>query len=67
MALTEGTRGMLNKQLLQQMKPDAVLLNAARGEVSNEQDIKEHLDSHPGFMYVTDVPQGEPKEKKGAF
>ena len=43
-ALTEQTRGMVNKNLLNLMKPNAVLLNTARGEIVNEEDIKIHLD-----------------------
>lgn len=66
-ALTPETRGMINKNLLNLMKPDAVFMNIARGEISNEQDIKAHLENNPNCMYVTDVPQGEPSFKKGDF
>lgn len=45
------------------MKPDATLINTSRGAVVNEEELKAHLDANPDFMYMTDVPNGEPAGK----
>ncbi|CEL11574.1 Putative D-3-phosphoglycerate dehydrogenase [Aspergillus calidoustus] len=37
--LTEETRNMLSYKELKQMKPDAILINAARGGIVNEDDL----------------------------
>jgi phosphoglycerate dehydrogenase-like enzyme len=37
--LTEETRNMLSYTELKQMKPDAILINAARGGIVNEDDL----------------------------
>lgn len=41
--LDKGTHHLINKQRLALMKPDAVLVNAARGPVINETDLVAHL------------------------
>lgn len=41
--LTEQTRGLIDKAALQRMKPEAILVNVARGAVVNEQDLYEAL------------------------
>ena len=41
--LNDGTRGLLNAERLALLKPDAVLINAARGGLVDEQELKRML------------------------
>ncbi|WP_127717996.1 hydroxyacid dehydrogenase [Halobacteriovorax sp. HLS] len=41
--LMEATKGLINKDLMSLMKSDAILINAARGGIVNEQDLIEVL------------------------
>mgnify|MGYP001093812301 FL=1 len=41
--LMDATRGIVNKELLSLMKPNAILVNAARGGIVNEEDLYEVL------------------------
>mmetsp|Transcript_4130 Transcript_4130/g.5404 ORF Transcript_4130/g.5404 Transcript_4130/m.5404 type:complete len:474 (-) Transcript_4130:67-1488(-) len=50
-----GTHGIIGKEVLSQMKPDAVLLNFARGELVDSEAMKEFLDGGDG-RYVSDFP-----------
>jgi len=50
-----GTHGIINKEVISQMKPDAVLLNFARGELVDSEAMKEFLDRDEG-RYVSDFP-----------
>lgn len=61
------TKGMINKAFLSNMKPDAVLINTARGAVVNDDDLLAHLEEHKNFWYGTDVYNGEPAGKDGPF
>lgn len=58
---------MVNKNFLSQMKPEAVLINTARGNVIVDEDLVQHLDANPNFWYGADVYNGEPSVKEGAF
>ncbi len=53
--LTKETRGMIGKEQLAMMKPRAILVNVARGEVVQKEAVYEHLVRNPGFFYATDV------------
>lgn len=53
--LTKVTRGMIGRKELAAMKPDAILVNVARGDVVQKQAIYDHLVKNPGFAYATDV------------
>ncbi|NLO70623.1 MAG: 3-phosphoglycerate dehydrogenase [Porphyromonadaceae bacterium] len=53
--LTDKTRGLIGKILLSNMKSDAVLVNTARKEVINEQDLLDFMIAHPKFKYLTDI------------
>jgi D-3-phosphoglycerate dehydrogenase len=55
---------MVNKEFLEQMKPNAVLLNTSRGSVINDQDLLAKLEECPEFWYGTDVFNGEPSTGK---
>ena len=47
--LNRNTRGLIGKRELELMKPDAVLINVARGDLVEERSLYEHLRSHPHF------------------
>jgi len=49
-----GTHGIIGKDVINHMKPDAVLLNFARGELVDSDALKTFLDG--GGRYVTDFP-----------
>jgi D-3-phosphoglycerate dehydrogenase len=50
-----GTHGIIGKEVLSQLKSDAVLLNFARGELVDSEAMKEFLDNGDG-RYVSDFP-----------
>ena len=41
--LTEETRGLINREVLRSMKPSALLINTARGDIIDEIDLAEGL------------------------
>jgi D-3-phosphoglycerate dehydrogenase len=43
-ALTEETRGLIGEKALRRMKPTALLLNTARGEIADEEAVARALD-----------------------
>lgn len=53
--LTNLTRGMVGREELALMRPDAILVNVARGEVVQKEAVYDHLKRNPGFVYATDV------------
>src|SRR5947199_165047 len=63
-------QGVVNKALagstfLRAMKPDAVLVNIARGKVVVEDDLFDHLRTHPAFRAALDVWWTYPDTKRG--
>jgi phosphoglycerate dehydrogenase-like enzyme len=58
--LMKATRGLIGKQELGWMKPDAILINVSRGAVIDEGALYEHLRSHPRFQAGLDVWWIEP-------
>jgi phosphoglycerate dehydrogenase-like enzyme len=58
--LTEETRGLLGREQLAQMKPDAVLINTARGPVVNEAALIEALEKEQIGGAALDVFEQEP-------
>lgn len=56
-----ATFRMINKNNLTQLAPDAVLINAGRGEVVDNEDLLEHLRVNPDMRVVLDVWANEPR------
>ena len=50
------TKGMINKEALDQMKEGVVILNFARDLLVNDEDMKSALESGKVAKYVTDFP-----------
>lgn len=63
--LDESTHHLMNKQRLELMKDDAILINAARGPVIDEAALVEHCRTHPRFQAGLDVFEDEPAMKPG--
>ena len=58
--LTEKTKGMINKDLLNLMKPSATLINTSRGGVVNEYDLADALNNNRISFAYLDVLEKEP-------
>ncbi|MBT5685989.1 MAG: phosphoglycerate dehydrogenase [Gammaproteobacteria bacterium] len=52
----DATRGMIDSEALSQFRNGAVLLNFAREEIVNKDDISEALDSGKISQYISDFP-----------
>ena len=64
--LTKATRGLIGKEHLAWMKPDAILVNVARGAILDEEALYTHVKSHPTFLVGIDAWWTEPF-RQGAF
>lgn len=62
---TPDTKGMINKENIAKMKDGVKLLNFARGELVNNDDVKAALDSGKISRYVVDFPCAETNNYKG--
>lgn len=58
--LTKATKGLIGKDELAWMKPDAMLVNVARGAILDEEALYNHVKSHPTFMLGIDAWWTEP-------
>lgn len=58
--LTPATNGLIGARELALMKPDAVLINIARGEIVDEAALFAHLQRMPGFTACIDAWWIEP-------
>jgi len=54
------TRGLIGSRELAVMKPDAILINVARGAIIDEQSLYLHLVEHPDFCAGIDTWWTEP-------
>ncbi|MBQ9036936.1 MAG: 3-phosphoglycerate dehydrogenase [Erysipelotrichaceae bacterium] len=54
--LTESTRNFINADAINKMKENVLILNFARGELVNENDIRDALSNSRIACYVTDFP-----------
>lgn len=54
--LTDDTKGMINKEAIEQMKDKVVVLNFSRDLLVNDEDMIEALNSGKVGKYVTDFP-----------
>lgn len=64
--LTRRTRGLIGSRELSLMKPDAILVNVARGAIVEEGALFDHLRDHPDFTAGLDAWWREPLGQ-GAF
>ena len=51
---TDSTRGMMNKEVFDQMKDGVIFLNFSRDKLVNDADLKDAIDSGKIRKYVTD-------------
>lgn len=58
--LNEKTKGLITRRELNLMKPNAILVNVARGAIINEKDLYEHLKDNPEFYAAIDAWWIEP-------
>jgi D-3-phosphoglycerate dehydrogenase len=54
--MLDSTKGMINKDSIKSMKDGVRILNFARGELVNEKDIIDALNSGKVAKYITDFP-----------
>lgn len=52
---TEQTKKSINYKLLKSMPHDAVLINTARKEIINEDDLLKIMEERPDFRYISDI------------
>ena len=55
MPATPETKGSVNREFLELLKPNAILVNTARKELINEADLLEYLKERTDLSYLTDI------------
>ena len=63
--LDETTRHLMNAERLKLMKKNAILINASRGSLIDEEALVEHCRNNPDFRAGLDVFEDEPALKPG--
>ena len=53
--LTKHTRWMINREKLEKMKKDAILVNIARADIIKRDDLLDFLRENPEFRFASDV------------
>jgi len=64
---TPETKLSINYNLLKIMPPKAILINTARKEVINEEDLIKWMEDYPEVKYITDIMPNNDKELKAKF
>ena len=64
---TADNRGFINKDFISKMKDGAILINTARGELLNEDDVADALKRGKLAAVAVDVVNGEPPRKGHPF
>ena len=64
---TNETKKSINYALLNQMPKGAVLINTARKEVINEEELVKLMEDRADFRYVSDIAPVNPEEFKTKF
>lgn len=57
--LTDDTRGLINGETIEQMKNGVRIINFSRGELVNDHDLLNALDSGKVSTYITDFPDAK--------
>lgn len=63
----DSTKGMLNKKAFDNMKDGVRIMNFARGELVNNEDLKAAINSEKVAKYVTDFPDAEVLDMKNTI
>ena len=63
--LVDDTRNMINKDTIEMMKDGVIILNFARGELVNDDDILAALEAGKVKKYMTDLPNNKIAGKTG--
>jgi len=61
--LTDETRGMIRREMVERARPGAVIVNTSRGEVVNELELREVLERRPDLTFCADVLTGEVQDR----
>ena len=65
--LIDATRGMLNADNVGRLKPEATILNMARGGIVDDEAVCAALDQGQLHAYVTDFPNNRTKQCEGVI